>query len=289
MSAQGQVRQPAVAGQFYEGTSQALRKRVEDCFLHELGPGSLPQVAEDGPRQILGLVSPHAGLMYSGPPAAHGYWALAADGPPDTVVLFGPKHHWGSSRSDADVMAEGAWATPLGETQIDADLARAFLKESHVLGESARTHEGEHSLEVQLPFLQYCFGDRIKIVPVAISHQTLPVSEALGAALAKVTPKARRVVVIASTDFTHQRPQEVADRDDRAVIEQILKLSPQGVFDVVRDRGVTMCGYGPVAAMLTWAKRVGATKAQLLKHSTSGDIIGDYSAVVGYASVKVTR
>jgi AmmeMemoRadiSam system protein B len=289
MSPHSQVRRPAVAGQFYEGRPEALRKRVEDCFLHKLGPGSLPQVAEDGPRRILGLVSPHAGLMYSGPPAAHGFWHLAADGVPDTIVLFGPNHHWGASRSDADVMAEGAWATPLGETQIDAELARAFLNESHVLGESARTHEAEHSLEVQLPFLQYCFGDRIKIVPVAINHQILPVAEALGSALARVTPKDRRIVVIASTDFTHHRPQQVAERDDRAVIEEILRLSPEGVFDVVRDRNVTMCGYGPVAAMLAWAKRVGATRAELLQYSTSGDIIRDYSAVVGYASVKVTR
>ncbi len=289
MSSGGPVRQPAVAGQFYEATPDALRRRVEECFLHRLGPGSLPEVAEVGPKRILGLVSPHAGLMYSGPPAAHGYWHLAADGVPDTVVMFGPKHSWRVSGSAADVMAQGAWATPLGQTQIDEDLARRLLDESRVLGESSRTHADEHSLEVQLPFLQYCFGNAFKIVPIAINHQELSVSEDLGAALARAMPDDRRVVVIASTDLTHQEPQHVAERNDRAVIEQIERIDPAGVFRVVQERGITMCGYGPVAALLVWAKQVGAAKAELLKYSTSGDIIGDTSSVVGYASMKVTR
>jgi len=158
----GYVRPPAVAGQFYAGSAEMLRYEIEDCYRHELGPGELPEVNEAGPRQIVGLVSPHAGYMYSGPPAACGFYELARDGHSEIAIILGPSHRLGGS--GAVLQAEGAWATPLGQTPINTDMAAALLESCPDLAEGTRQLEYEHSLEVQLPFLQHLYGEALTLI-----------------------------------------------------------------------------------------------------------------------------
>lgn len=160
------VRRPAQAGGFYPGQKTSLVSEIEKCFLHRLGPGKLPELREKGERRIISAVSPHAGYMFSGIVAAHLYFALAQDGIPDSIVVLGPNHYGVGTGLSA--MDEGAWQTPLGDAEIDSDLARAILANSGMIDVDASAHSHEHSIEVQLPFLQYVYGDRFKFVPISL-------------------------------------------------------------------------------------------------------------------------
>jgi len=283
------VRQPAVAGQFYEGRKEALTASIQECFLHPLGPGSLPRADPDGPGVITALVSPHAGYMFSGPAAAHGYHALASDGLPDTIIILGPSHYGASRRAAVSLVA--AWHTPLGDAPVDADLGRNLIQASPVVEEDEQAHRNEHSLEVQVPFLQFIYSDQMpKILPLCIrSHPTHDIdsvvadAEDLGRAIA-ATAGSRRVVLIASTDFSHQVPQEVAERQDRLALDAIEAMDPGSLLRTVFTRGISMCGPVPVAIALSFCLAGGPQQAELLRYYTSGDIIGDRRAVVGYAS-----
>jgi len=280
------VRYPAVAGSWYPGTLKGLRAQIEECFTHKLGPGKIPKVTGDGPRKIVGLVCPHAGYMYSGPVAAHSYYNLALDGKPEIVVLLGPNHRgYGSALA---IMNEGAWRTPLGDVEIDTETAKQIVRESRIIDIDESAHGPEHSLEMQLPFLQYLYGSEFKFVPISFLMQDLEssreVGQAIGSALA-----GKNAVVIASTDMTHYEPQRVAGSKDKRAIDAILKLDEGQLYSVVESYGISMCGYGPTIAMITAAKAMGAKEAQLLCYKTSGDVTGDYSAVVGYASVFITK
>lgn len=279
------TRRPAVAGYFYEANPEALRSRIERCFLSEIGPGRLPKAVTEGPRRIKGLVVPHAGYMYSGPVAAHAYLALAEDGPPDTVVIIGPNHTgWGAGVS---IMVEGSWSTPLGEVVIDEELAKSIQRASSLIAIDEEAHLNEHSIEVQLPFLLYVFGKRLKMVPICMMLQAYEACVDVGKSIASAA-QGRNVVVIASSDFTHYESQSAAEVKDRAAIEAIERLDPRGLLEVVEARSISMCGPGPVAAMLVASTSMGATSARLLKYATSGDVTRDYSSVVGYASIVVS-
>jgi len=157
------IRRPVQAGSFYSGTAESLKKQIEECFQHKLGPGKNPTV-QKGPRNIVGLVCPHAGYMYSGPVAAHSYYNLAIDGKPDTVVIFGPNHT--GEGSGLAVVKEGAWRTPLGDVQIDEAVAHEILRKSKIIDVDDSAHAHEHSIEVQLPFLQYLYNAAFKFVPI---------------------------------------------------------------------------------------------------------------------------
>ncbi|MEM2988154.1 MAG: AmmeMemoRadiSam system protein B, partial [Candidatus Bathyarchaeia archaeon] len=149
------IRLPSQAGAFYAGKAESLKRQIEESFLHELGAGTIPKVVE-GPRRVVGLVCPHAGYMYSGPVAAHAYYNLASDGRPDTVVLFGPNHAlYGSALA---VMNEGLWRTPLGDVEVDGETANKIVREARIVDVDDSAHRYEHSIEVQLPFLQYLYG-----------------------------------------------------------------------------------------------------------------------------------
>jgi len=280
------VRRSAVAGSWYAGTREALKTQIEECFTHSLGPGKLPKVVEKGPRKIIGLVCPHAGYMYSGPVAAHSYYSLAMDGKPDIVVLFGPNHSgFGSALA---TMNEGVWRTPFGDVEIDSEVANEIVCESRVVDVDDSAHAREHSIELQLPFLQYLFGSAFKFVPISFLMQDLETSREVGRAVAKALLD-KNALVIASTDMTHYEPQEGAERKDKIVINAILKMDEEQLYSAVKSYGISMCGYGPVMAMIVAAKALGAKNAQLLCYKTSGDVIGDYSAVVGYASVALMK
>ncbi len=280
------VRYPAVAGSWYPGTPKGLRAQIEECFTHELGPGKIPKVTEDGPRKIVGLICPHAGYMYSGPVAAHSYYNLALDGKPEIVVILGPNHRgYGSALA---IMNEGAWRTPLGDVEIDTETVNQIVRESRVIDIDETAHGPEHSLEMQLPFLQYLYGQTFRFVPICFLMQDLETSREVGQALAKALA-GKNAVVIASTDMTHYEPQKRAELKDKKALDAILKLDEGQLYSVVESSGITMCGYGPTIAMITAAKAMGAKEAQLLCYKTSGDVTGDYSAVVGYASVSITK
>ena len=279
------VRRPWVAGSFYPGDPEGLRRSIEECFRHRLGPGALPRRGV-GHRRIAALISPHAGYIYSGPAAAHGYYQLALDGKPSTFIILGPNHT--GLGSPVAMMSEGGWETPLGVVEIDGELAQAIFKASDIIDIDEMAHLREHSIEVQLPFLQYIYGSDFRFIPICMGLQDLETSRAVGRAIAEAS-RGRDVVIIASTDFSHYEPKSRAERNDRRVIEAILNLDEEGVQGAVRRYGVSMCGYGPVSAAITAAKMLGANSAELLTYYTSGDITGDYSAVVGYASIKLTR
>jgi len=280
------IRRPTQAGMFYAGSQQSLRAQIEECFKHELGPGTLPKVADKNLQNIVGLVSPHAGYMYSGPVAAHGYHRLAGDGKPDIVVLLGPNHT--GSGSALALMREGVWRTPLGDVEIDRATADSISDASDIIDVDDSAHAFEHSLEVQLPFLQFLYGSAFKFVPICFLMQDLQSSREVGLAVAKAL-KGKNAVVIASTDMTHYEPQKTAEKKDKAAIEAVLKLDEAQLYSTVEAQRMSMCGYGPTMAAVAASKALGAKKAELLCYKTSGDVVGDYSAVVGYASVVFSK
>jgi len=280
------VRHPAVAGSWYAGTSAGLRAQIEECFTHKLGPGKPPKVVEKGPRSLVGLVCPHAGYMYSGPVAAHAYYKLASDGRPDVIVIFSPNHTGLGSALAA--MDEGVWRTPLGDVEIDAPTANQILRESHLIDVDDRAHAHEHSIELQLPFLQYLYGSAFKFVPICFLMQDPESSLEVGQAVAKALA-GKNALVIASTDMTHYEPQKSAERKDKMAIEDAIKMDEKQYYSTIEAYSISACGPGPTIAAIVAAKALGASKAQLLCYKTSGDVTGDFSAVVGYASIAFTK
>ncbi len=263
------MRAPAVSGQFYPRSKNDLDKEISRCF-----DGVPP-----GERQVLGAVVPHAGYIYSGNTAAYVYSALPRA---DTFVLLGPNH----TGYGAPVSVSGeSWSTPLGEVSSDSEFIKALPKRIIDIDEAA--HKYEHSIEVQLPFLQHRFRD-FRIVPICMGMQdeetALEVGMELAEAVRKVTKK---VVIIASSDFTHYKPDKMARENDAYYISSILEFDTTGFYRKLYERNASVCGYGPIAAMLTATKKLGAKKATLLKYSTSGDTTGDFAAVVGYAGIIV--
>lgn len=280
------VRFPYRVGTFYAGTGDALRGQLTECFLHTLGPGALPQVDEAGPRHLVALVAPHAGYIYSGPIAATGYAYAAADGRPNVVVVIGPNHT--GLGSGISIMTAGKWRTPLGDIEVDVDLAVAIQKAARYIDIDEGGHRFEHAIEVQLPFLQYVYGGSVKLVPVSMLMQDLTVSRDVGEAVGR-TCQGANALVVASTDLTHYESHARAARQDRFALEAITGLDEERLYDAVERHRITMCGYGPVAAAIVAAKRLGARRGELLRYATSGETSGDRSHVVGYATVALTR
>ncbi len=272
-------RRPRVSSTFYEGTPSLLSEQLKWCFLHKVGPGSLAG-AKSGRRESLAIVSPHAGFVYSGPIAAHGYLRLSMEPQPDVAVIIGPNHTgYGAGIS---VWGGGGWLTPLGRMEVDDDVAKEIAASgSAELDEDA--HADEHSVEVQLPFLQFIFGNGIKIVPICMMLQDYQSSRDLGIAIAGAI-KGRSAVIIASTDFSHYVPYREAYRKDSVVGEAILRMDPQAIEGAVRREGISMCGPGPVMAAMTAALLMGAKSCERLCYATSGDTSGDRGSVVGYGS-----
>lgn len=272
------LRRAQVAGSFYPGTKTALTDEIEGCFTHSLGPGRLPTLAQIGERRLVGLVCPHAGFMYSGPVAARSYFELAADGKPDAIVIIGPNHT--GAGSGVSMMPGGVWETPLGQVGIDQETANAISKMSDIVDLDDRAHLYEHSIEVQLPFLQYVLG-KFDFVPICMMMQDLETSTEVGKAVGQAL-QGKNALVIASSDMTHYEPADMAKRKDRLAIDAILGLDDIRLQETVESKNMTMCGHGPVASAIAASKILGAKTARLLGYSTSGDITGDNSAVVGY-------
>ncbi len=236
-------------------------------------------------RTAVAAVMPHAGYTYSGPVAAHGYYQLSLQPDPDTVVLIGPNH---TGVGAAVAMEDrGFWETPLGTVEIDAGLAQAIQAEAPLVQVDYSAHAGEHSIEVQVPFLQIIFP-RFKIVPIVMLSQDLGTSREVGEGIARAC-KGREALVISSSDLTHYESQRSAERKDRLVLKAMETLDEDLLVNTVYRHGISMCGYGPVAASICAAKAMGASHGRILKYSTSGNVTSDFRQVVGYASVLFER
>ena len=281
------MRRPAVAGQFYPSDPEKLLEMIR-WALSEVGVPKIPSPNPTGPRNILTIVVPHAGYKYSGPTAASAFNCLAGDGRPSSFLVLGPNH-----RGDGplvSIMTTGRWSTPLGDVEVDDELATAIVEGSELFQADASAHDKEHSIEVQLPFIQSIFEEGFGIVPIALKAQDLETSRRLGESIASsVQALGRDAVVVASSDLTHYERQASANKKDRLVIDAILKMDEALLFDRVISHRISMCGFGTVMAAISASKLWNAERAKLLDYRTSGDMTGDYSEVVGYASLVITR
>ncbi|MCX6133534.1 MAG: AmmeMemoRadiSam system protein B [Ignavibacteriales bacterium] len=265
------VRKPAAAGSFYDGDSETLRDHVDRL----LDQADAPDVK--GP--IRGLVSPHAGYMYSGMAAATGYKALRGS-KYDAVLMVGPSHR--EYFDGVSVYPGDAYRTPLGDVPVHQEIRKALVEESPYIEASEIGHRGEHSLEVQLPFLQRVLGD-FSFVPMIIGNQTKEVCPALGGAIARAT-RGKNVLLVASSDLSHYHPYADAVRLDRRVIDQVEAFDETALMAQIVAEQVEACGGGPVVSVMRASKLMGARRSQILFYCNSGDVTGDKTAVVGYLS-----
>ena len=262
-------RNPAVAGQFYPGTARELDRMVR-LYTRDSAEKT----------RAKGIVVPHAGYVYSGGVAGEVYSSVEI---PERTIIFCPNHT--GVGAAAAVMARGSWRMPWGEVPIDEELADRLLAASPLLTEDASAHRGEHSLEVQLPFLRR-FRDTFRFVPVALGKLSLSDCRTLGEAVARVAgEEALPPLLIASSDMSHYEPDGVARKKDGQAIDRILALDPEGLFGVVRSERISMCGVIPATVVLFASLALGAGSARLIKYSTSGDVSGDREQVVGYAGL----
>jgi hypothetical protein len=291
------TRKPHVAGQFYAGTEEELKLQITSCFTHPFGPGSSPKVTGTGSkRKIVGIVSPHAGYAYSGPVAAHGYGRLARDGIPEVFIILGPNH---SGRgSGVSIQTEGAWETPLGQIEIESDLARKIQKGCEIIDVDDTAHSIEHSIEVQVPFIQYISQGKARFIPICLWMQDLETSREIAKSIVDQT-SGTDFTIIASSDLTHHE-RRLADReehqmlkrieeDDKRAIDAITSLDDSKLNELGETQKVTMCGYGPITTLIAVAKLLGSVRAEFLAYKTSYDITQDSSYVVGYSSILFLR
>jgi AmmeMemoRadiSam system protein B len=281
----GSRRAPAVAGLFYPSGADELNQLIELSFKERrFGPGDLPPSKELRRGRIYGIVSPHAGYIYSGAVAANGYYETSSMNF-DRVVMIGP-NHYGIGTGLATVR-DGIWETPLGQVEIDTELASRISENSGILDFDDLAHSRDHCLEVQLPFLQYIKKNQFKVVPIIMIIQDKGTASEIGESIADST-RNLNALLIASSDFTHYEPNSAAHRKDRELIEAILSLDTSIFYTTLERLNVSACGYGAIASIMTAAKALGATKGELLRYATSGDIVGDTNNVVGYASIIFT-
>ena len=270
------LRRPVVAGRFYPARAEELAREVDEYL-------SPKASIEEAVSQAIGCVVPHAGYMYSGRVAGAVFRRLPAR---SSYVILCPNHT--GRGAPLAMMSNGRWQTPLGEVPVESVLAQDLQRSCALLTDDATAHAAEHSLEVQLPFLQRATG-KFSFVPISIGVGGYAVLEALGHGLAKAIQKASRpVLMVASSDMNHYEPEAQTRVKDHKAIDQILALNPPGLYEVIRREEISMCGYGPAVAMLLAAMDLGARHAELVKYATSADTSGDYSAVVGYAGIIVS-
>jgi AmmeMemoRadiSam system protein B/AmmeMemoRadiSam system protein A len=265
------IRSPVVSGQFYPASPSQLKAMIE---------GMVDEKAAK--EEVIGLVSPHAGYIYSGRVAGTVISKIKFK---DTFIIMGPNHT--GMGKPCSIMTEGVWKTPLGEVEIDSELGKRILASSSYLQEDFAAHQYEHSIEVQIPFLQY-FKPDIRFVPIILAYSSGAIYKEIGREIAKAIKNSNKeVVIIASSDMTHYEPQESAQRKDMHAIEAILDLNEDELLRRIYELDISMCGYAPTVSLISAAKELGATGAELVKYQTSGDTSGDYTSVVGYAGIIV--
>ncbi len=282
------VRRAVVAGQFYESDPKRLQSQLSSCFTSEFGPGSLP--GKKTSKKIFGCVSPHAGYVFSGPAAAFCYKAVAEAKLPSTFVVIGPNHTgYGSDFATSS----DDWETPLGRVEVDRVFVKKLVDKCDFVSDDSSASMVEHSVEVQLPFLQFISDNKFKFVPLVLASHDLDDLELLGKAIASVD---RDVCVVASSDFTHygvgygylpfsdKRKERMYELDKKG-ISPIVSLDVSGFVSHVKKVDATICGYAPIITTMFAVKALGCKRGYLLNYYTSGDVINDYSSAVGYASI----
>ena len=277
-----EIRRPAVAGSFYPDDPEELSKLIDDCYLHPLGPGRRPP-ARPGVARTVAAVCPHAGYVYSGPVAAHSYLHLSTLPDPELIVVVAPDHY--GTVSGVSTFKSGEWETPLGRLRVDTDASKELADEAGIVTFDPESQRLEHSLEVQLPFLQAIYGARVPLLPVSMMFQDSDTAGTLGAAIGKVLA-GRRAILIASSDLTHYEPAADARRKDTELLKDIERMDVDGFYHTLDRLHVTACGYGAIATVMTAASGLGLKRAEVLKYATSGDTSGDNARVVGYGAVR---
>jgi MEMO1 family protein len=276
------IRPPAVAGSFYPAGSEELTRLLDECFVSSpLGP----QGARSSSESLLGGMVPHAGYIYSGPCAAHLYAQL--DSGIERVILLGVNHR---GRGHKAALSPAAfWQTPLGRVELDREFNDSLAGRLGFLTADERAHRDEHSIEVQLPFLQKVVGE-YTLAPISLSDLSLEECAELGRAIAencsKPTGSRKKTVLLASSDLSHYLSPQETEELDALALEKVLALDPAALFNVVEQENISMCGVVPTVALLFAANALGATRAHLLKHCHSGDTTR-MRQVVGYASVAI--
>lgn len=286
------ARKPIVAGMFYPDDPEELNSQIESSFHSRFGPGSLPSKGKD--KDILGIISPHAGYQFSGPAAAWAYREIAESRPADIYIILGLSHSGLPSCTSLE-----DWETPLGIVKVDKDFQKDFMADSG-LRQDEKEHSQEHSIEVQLPFLQFANKshiDQLRIAPVIVSEDKS--YNKIASSIAKtIRESKKKAAIIASSDFTHyginygffpfkENVKENMHALDKKAIQHIKKLDSEGFLDYVQETGSTICGKMPIAAAISACKLLGAKKAALLQYYSSGDITGDYSSAVGYGAISI--
>jgi len=267
------IRRPIVAGQFYPSDPPALKKQI-DSFVD-------PNTQK---INALGCMLPHAGYMYSGRVAAETLSSLYVK---DNVLLLGPNHT--GSGSQLAIITSGSWETPLGASRINSRLAKKILSGSDYLQEDYLAHAHEHSLEVELPLLQY-FNKKAEIIPIAFMTDDIDTLKKVGKEIARVILEQDmkdNLLTVVSSDMTHYEARETAKEKDSYAIKAILNLDEEALVKNIRKYRISMCGFTPAVVMISMLKDLGAKGAKLIKYATSGDVTGDNDSVVGYAGIVV--
>ena len=276
------IRNPVVSGQFYQSDPNELSQFIKNCFMHKFGPGKKFPTLES--KKIYGVICPHAGYMYSGPSAAHSYYAISSQNI-DLAVIIGP-NHWGIG-SDIATISDWQWKTPLGLIEIDSDAASHLLEITETVEDDFFSHSKDHSLEVQIPMLQTIFPNKLKILPIILGRQDVDSAREVGTAIADIA-KTKKLIIIGSSDFTHYEKNVFAHEQDKALIDPILRLNVEEFYHVLHTKKISACGYGAIASTMIACEKLGASRGELLSYATSGDVVGEKESVVGYASIKFT-
>ncbi|MGB9513165.1 MAG: AmmeMemoRadiSam system protein B [Candidatus Acidiferrum sp.] len=265
------LRLPAVAGQFYPRNPTELSAAVEKYTKSEKLQTKI---------KVRACLAPHAGYMYSGAVAGAVFGRIAM---PKKILLLGVRHF--PQGEPLAILSEGAWRTPLGDVPIDRSLAMRLREECPLLTEDGEAHRREHSLEVELPFLQV-LSPGFSFVPVAVGTLRYEDLRQTGEGVARMVEKsADEVLIVTSSDMNHYEDEKTTEQKDGKAIECMLKLDPQRLYEVCREEHISMCGLGPAVVMLTAMNRLGVNKAELVRHATSGEVNGDRDEVVGYAGM----
>lgn len=264
-------RQSAVAGQFYSGGAAELRRDLAEL---------IPLTGEK--KRVTGIIAPHAGFIYSGAVAGRLYSGIEI---PAAVLILGPNHR--GVGAPVALHPAGEWLTPLGPVPVDARLNALLQQHVPFIRSDSVAHQHEHSLEVQLPFIQVLRPD-VAIAAICLGFGDYPTTEALGRGIAAAIREfGDEVLIVASSDMTHYESADAARHKDDLALARVLALDPEGLLDVCRNERITMCGAVPAAVMLVAARELGAQQAEVVAYATSGDVTGDRRQVVGYAAVTV--
>ncbi len=283
------IRQPCVEGIFYPSNSNVLEETIEDYF-NNIEDCNLEDISQT--NTISTIVVPHAGYQYSGQCASYAFKSLAKETLPDTVIIIGPNHTGLGSKKIA-LSQHDYWKTPLGEIEVDNEFNKELIEQNPDCDYDDAAHMREHSLEVEIPFIQYISkiqGKEIKILPITISYQEVNTCINLGKSIYEIIEKLNRnCVIVASTDLTHYETAESAKTKDTKVLNDIEAMDIEQLVSDINTYNISMCGYGPVITGITYSKLSNALSSTILDYRNSGDVQKEYDSVVGYGSAIIKK